>query len=71
MRYEWLANEKCVLNLPDIVSDKSFERDNNKTYICASGGIPIEDVSWAYECYQNALKNNIGTELGLWEKSQS
>ena len=68
--FEWLESNKCVLNLPDIVNDKSFNREANKTYICASGGIPIEDVSWAWECYENALKNNIGIELALWEKSQ-
>ena len=39
------------------------------TYICASGGIPIEDVSWAYEVYENAKKNNIGVDLSLWNKS--
>lgn len=66
---EWLEGGKYVLNLPEIVSDKSFKRDTGKTYICASGGIPIEDVSWAYECYQSALKNNIGVWLPIWEKS--
>ena len=35
--------------------------------VYAVGGMSLEDVSWGYECYQNALKNNIGTRLNLWE----
>ena len=31
------------------------------------GGMSLEDVAWGYECYQNALKNNIGVKLNLWD----
>lgn len=66
---EWLEAGKQVLNLPEIVSGGDFVREDGKTYICASGGIAIEDVSWGYECYQNAVNNGIGVELPVWEKS--
>ena len=35
--------------------------------VYAVGGMSLEDVAWGYECYQNALKNNIGVKLNLWE----
>lgn len=66
---EWLEAGRPVLNLPEIVEDTAFERTKGKTYICASGGIPIEDVSWGYACYQNALRNGIGVKLPVWEAS--
>nr|AHF24533.1 ornithine cyclodeaminase/mu-crystallin [uncultured bacterium Contig248] len=66
---EWLAAGKNVLNLPEIVEDPGFVRDKDTIYLCASGGIPIEDVSWAYECYQKASRENIGQKLNVWEKS--
>ena len=47
---ELLDKGESVLNLPEVVSDASFSREPEMTYICASGGIPIEDVAWAYEC---------------------
>lgn len=38
--------------------------------IYAVGGMPIEDVAWAYECYKKAKELNIGTKLNLWEESE-
>ena len=66
---EWLKKGKETLNLPDVVADEDFHCREGVTYICASGGIPIEDVSWAYECYKKALENNIGVKLPVWEHS--
>lgn len=34
--------------------------------VYAVGGMSLEDVSWGYECYQNALQQNIGVKLNLW-----
>ena len=67
---EWLEEGKNVLNLPEVVEDESFVLDTEKIYVCASGGIPIEDVSWAYECYQMALEKCVGVELPVWENSE-
>lgn len=66
---EWLVTGKNALNLPEIVDMSDFKRDERFTYFCASGGIPIEDVAWAYECYQKALKTGIGMKLPVWEVS--
>ena len=35
--------------------------------VYAVGGMSLEDVACGYECSQNALKNNIGVKLNLWE----
>lgn len=66
---ECLAKGNPSLNLSSVISNINFKRDNNKTYICASGGIPIEDVSWAWECYQKAREKDLGVRLQLWNKS--
>ena len=66
---EWLASGRYVLDLPEIVDMSDFKRDKNAIYFCSSGGIPIEDVSWAFECYQKALENGIGVKLPVWEVS--
>lgn len=58
-----------VLNLPEIVDIPNFQRNEEVTYFCASGGIPIEDVSWAYECYKKALEDGIGVKLPVWDIS--
>ena len=67
---EWLETGKNVLNLPEVVADKEFRRDAEKAYICASGGIPIEDVSWAWECWQVALQKGVGVKLPVWTESK-
>lgn len=68
--YERISNNLEVLNMADIVSDTNFKRDENKIYVCASGGMPVEDVAWAYECYEAAKEMGIGTTLELWDHSE-
>jgi len=29
--------------------------------------MPIEDVAWGHDVYQNALKKEIGMKLNVWE----
>ena len=29
--------------------------------------MPVEDVSWATEVYDNAVEKGIGTKLNLWD----
>ncbi len=57
-----------ITDIGDIFSGNKPGRDNEEQIILyAVGGLPVEDVAWGYECYQNALKNNIGTELCVWD----
>ena len=50
-----------------ITGDEQGRTSDDEIVIYAVGGMSLEDVSWGYECYQNALKNNIGIKLNLWE----
>lgn len=50
-----------------IKGDQKARDDENQIVVYAVGGMSLEDVAWGYECYQNALKNNIGVKLNLWD----
>lgn len=67
---ELIENGKEILNFPEIIDNSDFTKDEKATYFCASGGLPIEDVAWAYECFIRAKKEGIGTELQLWNESE-
>lgn len=57
-----------VINLSDIVNGKSDGRKNHDEIVmCSIGGMALEDLSWGYDCYQNALKKGLGTKLKLWD----
>lgn len=63
------TDRKNVINLSDIVNGKSAGRENPEEIImCSIGGMPLEDLSWGYECYQKAKELGIGTSLNLWDE---
>lgn len=45
-------------------------KDDKKIILYAVGGMPIEDVAWAYDCYNVAKEKNIGIQLKLWDKPE-
>ncbi|MDO4188148.1 MAG: tyramine oxidase subunit B [Lachnospiraceae bacterium] len=58
-----------VTNLCDIVNGVSKGRENkDEIVMCSIGGMPLEDLSWGYDCYQKALELGIGTSLNLWNE---
>ena len=58
-----------VINLCDIVNGLSNGReDKDEIVMCSIGGMPLEDLSWGYDCYQKALSMRIGTKLNLWDE---
>ena len=58
-----------VINLCDIVNGISKGReDKDEIVMCSIGGMPLEDLSWGYDCYQKALELGIGTNLNLWNE---
>ena len=62
-----IARER-IIEMGDIINGKEKARDcKEQIMVYAVGGMSLEDVAWGYECYQNALKNNIGVKLNLWE----
>ena len=57
-----------VINLCDIVNGKSEGRTSQDVIVmCSIGGMPLEDLSWGYDCYQRAMKKGLGTSLNLWD----
>ena len=59
---------ESITELGGIISGEQKGRDNDEQIIVyAVGGMSLEDVAWGYECYQKALKENIGTKLNLWD----
>jgi len=63
-------DDSAIDDIGDIISgQKTGRKSEDEVIICMTGGLPTEDVAWAYKVYQNALKNKIGTALPLWESS--
>lgn len=58
-----------IKNICDIVNGKEKGRTSkDEIVMCSIGGMPLEDLSWGYDCYQKALELGIGQQLNLWEK---
>ena len=58
-----------VKDLCDIVNGVTPGRTSPEEIVmCSSGGMPIEDVAWGYDCYKKALELGIGTKLNLWDE---
>lgn len=58
-----------VINICDIVNGISKGRENkDEIVMCSIGGMPLEDLSWGYDCYQKAVELGIGTSLNLWDE---
>lgn len=61
-----IIKREDVIGFSEIIYKNSFVRDNSKqTIYFAVGGMPIEDVAWACECYDNAVRYHIGSKLPL------
>lgn len=55
--------------LGDVVNGKKPGRTGPKDrVIFIACGMAVFDISWGYECYQQAQKNGIGQSLNLWDK---
>ena len=60
-----------ITDIGEILCGEKSGRDNDEQIILYSvGGMPIEDVAWGYDVYQNAIKNKFGTTLNIWQKSK-
>ena len=51
-----------------IAGDTSARKNDDEIIILSVGGMPVEDVAWATKIYRNALENNIGVKLNLWDE---
>jgi ornithine cyclodeaminase/alanine dehydrogenase-like protein (mu-crystallin family) len=50
-----------------IAGDAPGRRNDEEIIIMSVGGMPVEDVAWGTVIYRNAVKNDIGVKLNLWE----
>ena len=53
-----------------LTGDQVGRSSDDEIVIYAVGGMPVEDVAWAYDCYQTAKKKNIGTVLPVWDEPE-
>ncbi|OFK33303.1 tyramine oxidase subunit B [Corynebacterium sp. HMSC064E08] len=68
MKEEGTLPAEKLVNIGDIASGKAPGRQNDEQIFCYSiGGMPVEDVAWATDVYDNALAKGIGTKLNLWD----
>lgn len=57
-----------ITDIGEIICNEKNGRDSeDQVILYAVGGMPIEDVAWAYDVYHNAENNNIGQKLNLWD----
>lgn len=65
---EGLMTWDDVTNIGDIIAGKAQGRQSHdeKILFCM-GGMPVSDVAWGTEIYNNAVKMGIGTPLNLWD----
>ena len=65
---EGLMTKDQLEDLGSIVTGTTPGRKNDQEIIVLSvGGLPTEDVAWATKIYHNAVKQDIGVKLNLWE----
>ena len=63
------AERSQVLSLSDLVNGKAKGRtSDDEVVMCSIGGMPLEDLSWGWECWQEARRKGLGTVLNLWEE---
>ena len=68
---EGKIKRESITELGAIIKGDASARDNEEQIVVyAVGGMSLEDVAWGYECYQNAVKNDIGTKLNLWDEPE-
>ncbi len=56
------------VSLGDIISKSKVGRESHDDRICfIASGMPVWDVAWGYELYENAIKKGLGQKLLLWD----
>ncbi|MBE6740289.1 MAG: ornithine cyclodeaminase [Ruminococcaceae bacterium] len=56
------------VSLGDVICGSKKGRESEDERICfIASGMPVWDVAWGYELYENALKKGLGQKLLLWD----
>ena len=62
-------NREDIVDIGGIlVGEHNGRKDDEQIIVYAVGGMPVEDVAWAYDCYNKAVEAGIGTKLNLWNE---
>jgi len=65
---EGTLDKSGIINLGEVISgEKEGRISEDEIIIFGMGGMPVEDVAWAYHIYDNAIKKNLGQKLKLWD----
>lgn len=69
MMYEGkMAPLSEAVSLGDVIVGKNKGRENDDERILfVTSGMPVWDIGWGYEIYQNAKKMGLGQSLRLWD----
>ena len=68
---EQKISREMITDIGEVISKKKRGRDDDEQIVLyAVGGMPIQDVAWAHECYRCAQENKIGTSLKLWDEPE-
>jgi len=62
-----LDSGKC-LSLGDVSTGGKGRRNKDEIIIFFSGGLPVEDISWGMECYEQAKKLGLGHSAKVWDE---
>ena len=57
-----------IIDIADVIAGEVQPRESEEDIIMYSvGGMPVEDIAWGATVYRNALAQNIGVSLPLWD----
>ena len=71
---DWIKDGKMsadqIENLGDIINGKlPGRKSDDEIVIFGQGGLPVYDVAWGKQIYDNAVKMGLGVKLNLWEEA--
>lgn len=65
---EGRISRDMITEIGEVLCGEKTGRDSeDQVVLYAVGGMPVEDVAWGYDVYQNALKKGVGTKLNVWD----
>lgn len=66
---EGKISREMITNIGEVISgDRKGRESDEQIVLYAVGGMPIEDIAWACDCYERARGKNVGTLLKLWDR---
>ena len=68
MTHDGKLDSRKFVSLSDVAaSGKAVRQSEDEVMIFFSGGLPVEDVAWGKECYEQAKKLGLGHNNKVWD----